>query len=134
MLAQNDLQQQVLRSQMNPHFIFNVLGSIQNFLLSNDNKKAALYLSRFAALTRATLEYSASQSISLTKEIEMLKNYMELEKMRNPEKFSYTVITDENLEADFIQIPPMMIQPFIENSLKHGFADINYPGILTLSI
>jgi len=133
-LVQNDLQQQVLRSQMNPHFIFNVLGSIQNFLLGNDNKKAATYLSQFASLTRATLEYSASQSISLTNEINMLKNYMELEKMRNPAKFSFSIITGEDLETDLIQIPPMMIQPFIENSVKHGFADINYPGILTLSI
>ena len=133
-LIQNDLQQQVLRSQMNPHFIFNVLGSIQNFLLSNDNKKAATYLSQFASLTRATLEYSASHSISLTNEISMVKNYMELEKMRNPSKFSFSISTCENLETDFVQIPPMMIQPFIENSIKHGFSDIRYPGILTISI
>lgn len=133
-LIQNDLRQQVLRSQMNPHFIFNVLGSIQNFLLSNDNKKAAKYLSQFASLTRATLEYSATDSISLTSEMNMLRDYMELEKMRKPGLFDYTIISDENLESDFIQIPPMMIQPFIENAVKHGFSDIDYPGVLTLKI
>ena len=133
-LIQNDLQQQVLRSQMNPHFIFNVLGSIQNFLLVNDNKKAAKYLAQFASLTRATLEYSATETISLTNEINMLKNYMELEMMRKPGKFGMKIIADENLESDFINIPPMMIQPFIENSIKHGFAEIDYPGILTLTI
>lgn len=133
-LIQNDLQQQVLRSQMNPHFIFNVLGSIHNFLLGNDNKKAAKYLAQFASLTRATLEYSATETISLTNEINMLKNYMELEMMRNPGKFGVKIIADKNPESDFINIPPMMIQPFIENSIKHGFAEIDYPGILTLTI
>jgi len=133
-LIQNDLQQQVLRSQMNPHFIFNVLGSIQNFLLTNDNKKAAKYLSQFASLTRATLEYSASETISLTNEIKMLKNFMELEKMRKPDKFDFSITTDENIESDFIHIPPMMIQPFIENSIKHGFSEIDYPGMLILKI
>ncbi len=134
LLVQNDLQQKVLRSQMNPHFIFNVLGSIQNFLLSNDNKKAAQYLSQFAALTRATLEYSAVDTISLTNEISMLKNYMELEKMRKPGRFDFRIISDKNLETDFIQIPPMMIQPFVENAIKHGFADIDYSGMLTVEI
>ena len=133
-LIQTDLQQQVLRSQMNPHFIFNVLGSIQNFLLNNDNQNAARYLSRFASLTRATLENSSEESVSLTNEIKMLADYMELEKMRNPDRFNFKIITDENLEPDFIHIPPMMIQPFIENAIKHGFPDIDYPGELTLKI
>jgi len=133
-LIQNDLQQQVLRSQMNPHFIFNVLGSIQNFLQENDNKNAAKYLARFASLTRATLEYSSSESISLTNEITMLTSYMELEKMRNPGKFDYMVNTEDLPEPDFINIPPMMIQPFIENAIKHGFSDIHYPGVLTVTI
>ncbi len=133
LLVQNDLQQKVLRSQMNPHFIFNVLGSIQNFLLSNDNKKAAKYLSQFASLTRSTLEYSASDTISLTNEISMLKNYMELEKMRKPGKFDFEIIFDENLETDFIEIPPMMIQPFIENAIKHGFKEVESGGLLQVS-
>lgn len=133
-LIQNDLQQQVLRSQMNPHFIFNVLGSIQNFMLANDTSNAARYLSRFASLTRSTLEYSSEEKITLTKEIEMLKNYIELEQMRMPGKFTYEIAADENLESDFIEIPPMMIQPFVENSIKHGFKTLDRPGELLLKI
>lgn len=133
-LIQNNLQQQVLRSQMNPHFIFNVLGSIQNFMLANDTKKAAGYLTRFASLTRSTLEFSSEESISLEREIEMLKNYIELEQMRLPNKFSYKIVADENLESDFIDIPPMIIQPFIENSIKHGFKTIDYQGELVIRI
>jgi len=132
-LVQNDLQQQVLRSQMNPHFIFNVLGSIQNFMLGNDSKKAAGYLSKFASLTRSTLEYSSEDSIALSDEIAMLRNYMELEQMRKPGIFEFEINYDEELESDFIQVPPMMIQPFIENAIKHGFKNIDYVGKLRLS-
>ncbi|SHF65447.1 Tetratricopeptide repeat-containing protein [Mariniphaga anaerophila] len=132
-LAQNDLQQKVLRSQMNPHFIFNVLGSIQNYIMGNDTKKAANYLAQFASLTRSTLEYSASESISLSDEIKMLANYMELEKMRKPGKFNFEIITSEELEADFIRIPPMMIQPFVENAIKHGLKNTEAKGLIQLS-
>ncbi|WP_346854463.1 histidine kinase [uncultured Draconibacterium sp.] len=130
---QGELQQQVLRSQMNPHFIFNVLGSIQNYMLSNDSKKAAGYLSKFASLTRATLEYSSEDTIALSDEISMLQNYMELEQMRKPGVFEFRMEYAEELEVDFIQIPPMMIQPFIENAIKHGFKNIDYKGDLVIS-
>ena len=133
-LVQNDLRQQVLRSQMNPHFIFNVLGSIQNFMMANDSKRAAGYLSKFASLTRATLEYSSEESISLSDEIAMLRNYMELEQMRKPGIFDFEIEYDEELEVDFIQVPPMMIQPFIENAIKHGFKNIDYAGKLRLTV
>lgn len=133
-LKQNDLQQQVLRAQMNPHFIFNVLGSIQNFMMQNDTQKASRFLSRFASLTRATLNNSAAETISLADEIDMLRNYIELEKMRSGNKFDYEIQFDNDLEVDFIQIPPMLIQPFIENSIKHGFKNTNKDGLLNLSI
>uniref|UniRef100_UPI003216BE8C tetratricopeptide repeat-containing sensor histidine kinase n=1 Tax=uncultured Draconibacterium sp. TaxID=1573823 RepID=UPI003216BE8C len=133
-LVQTDLQQQVLRSQMNPHFIYNVLGSIQNYMLSNDSKKAAGYLSQFAALTRSTLEYSSEERISLSDEIKMLRNYMELEQMRKPGLFEFQIEHEEELESDFILVPPMMIQPFVENAIKHGFKNIDYIGKLVLSI
>ena len=131
--VQNDLRQQVLRSQMNPHFIFNVLGSIQNYMLTNNPKKAAGYLSQFASLTRATLEYSSEDTIALSDEIAMLRNYMELEQMRKPGIFGFAIEYDDELESDFIQVPPMMIQPFVENAIKHGFKNINYVGKLQLS-
>ncbi|SMO80299.1 Tetratricopeptide repeat-containing protein [Saccharicrinis carchari] len=129
-LKQNILQQQVLRAQMNPHFIFNVLGSIQNFMLQNDTRKASNFLSLFSSLTRATLNNSAAETISLSNEISMLKNYIELEQMRKGNKFDYEINFDQNLETDFIQIPPMLIQPFIENSIKHGLETIEYRGML----
>ena len=133
-LRENDLQLQVLRSQMNPHFIFNVLGSIQNFMLKNDNKKASNFLTQFASLTRATLNNSAAETISLASEISMLKNYIELERMRSSNKFDFQINFDDNLEVDFIQIPPMIIQPFVENSIKHGFNNLNRTGLLKLNI
>ncbi len=133
-LLQNDLQQQVLRAQMNPHFIFNVLGSIQNFMMQNDLRKASGFLSQFASLTRATLNNSTAETISLSDEISMLTHYIELEKMRNPARFDFEILTPADLEVDFIQIPPMMIQPFIENAIKHGFKNIDHPGFLRLQI
>jgi tetratricopeptide (TPR) repeat protein len=133
-LKQIELRLQVLRAQMNPHFIFNVMGSIQNFVMQNDNRKASDYLSRFASLTRATLNNSVSETISLADEIEMLKNYIELEKMRCTDKFEFAIRYDEALEVDFIQIPPMLIQPFVENSVKHGFKNLEVKGFLSLTI
>ena len=131
-LKQTDLQQQVLRAQMNPHFIFNVLGSIQNFMMQNDTRKASNFLSQFASLTRATLNNSAAETISLADEIAMLKDYIELEKMRSKDKFDFEINYDDKLELDFIQIPPMLIQPFVENAIKHGLNNINYKGLLEL--
>ncbi|WP_179318241.1 tetratricopeptide repeat-containing sensor histidine kinase [Winogradskyella helgolandensis] len=133
-LKQNNLRLQVLRTQMNPHFIFNALGSIQNYMLKNDARKASQYLSQFASLTRATLSYSTAESISLADEIGMLENYMALEKMRKQDRFDYSINYDENLDLDFIRIPPMLNQPFIENAIKHGFKHINKGGVLTINI
>ena len=133
-LVQNELQQQVLRAQMNPHFIFNVLGSIHNFMQQNDMQKASTYLTRFATLTRSTLNFSAADSISLTDEILMLRDYIELEKMRNPDLFDFEIKFKNDIETDFIQIPPMLIQPFVENAIKHGFKNIEHKGFLSISI
>ena len=133
-LLQNNLQQQVLRVQMNPHFIFNVLGSIQNFMMQNDLRKASDFLSKFASLTRATLNNSAAETISLANEINMLRNYIELEKMRSQNKFDFSINYDDDLEADFIQIPPMLIQPFIENAIKHGFKRMESGGLIKIQI
>ena len=133
-LIQADLQQQVLRTQMNPHFIFNVLGSIQNYMLQNNNRAATKFLAQFATLIRATLNNSVAETIPLAQEINMLQNYMELEQMRLGNTFDYKLFYDDDLEIDFIQIPPMLIQPFIENAIKHGFKNLTKRGILTLRI
>ncbi len=129
---QEDLKQQLLRSQMNPHFLFNALGSIQNFMLKNETQKAAGYLNNFASLTRNILEHSAQEFVSVSDEIETLSNYIELEKMRLEDSFEFKISYDKELETDFINIPPMLIQPFIENAIKHGLNKLDYKGMLEL--
>lgn len=131
---QENLKQKLLRSQMNPHFLFNALGSIQNYMLKNETKKAAGFLNNFAALTRSILEHTSVDHISLYEEIKLLKNYMTLEQMRMNNSFDFEIIYDKNLETEFINIPPLMLQPFIENSIKHGINDLNYRGKIYIQI
>jgi tetratricopeptide (TPR) repeat protein len=133
-IAEDDLKQKLFRSQMNPHFIFNALGSIQNYMYKNETKKAAQFLGNFASLSRSILKYSSVESISLEKEIETLTNYLELEQMRMKNAFAYEFITDQDLEKEFINIPPMMIQPFIENAIKHGLKDADKDGKITIEV
>jgi tetratricopeptide (TPR) repeat protein len=133
-VAQDDLKQKLFRSQMNPHFIFNALGSIQNYMYKNETKKAAQFLGNFASLSRSILKYSSEESINLEKEIETLKNYLVLEKMRMKNAFVYEFIVDQDLETEFIDIPPMMIQPFIENAIKHGLKDTYENGKISIEI
>ncbi len=129
---QEILKQQLLRSQMNPHFLFNALSSIQNFMLNNETKKAAGYLNNFASLTRNILEHSAQEFVSVSDEIETLNSYIELEKMRLENKFEFEITYDKDMETDFINIPPMLVQPFVENAIKHGLNNIDYKGLLEL--
>ncbi len=131
-LIQNELRQQVLRAQMNPHFIFNVMGSIQGFLYNNEAKKAAEYLGKFAVLMRSVLEFSSQETIFLKDEITMLKNYIELERARMKIPFDVDYYIDPKMETDFIEIPPMLLQPFVENAIKHGMQNLNYQGKLSL--
>ena len=133
-MAQDDLKQKLFRSQMNPHFIYNALGSIQNYMYKNETKKAAQFLGNFASLSRSILKYSNEESISLDEEIRTLSNYLELEQMRMNNAFKYEFLYDQNLETEFINIPPIMIQPFVENSIKHGFNEMETNGILSIQI
>lgn len=113
-------EQKLLRSQMNPHFIYNSLNSIQSFISSDDSYNAEKYLARFAKLMRGILENSRADYITLDKEIEVLQLYMELEQLRFNNRFTFSFDIHEKLETDFIAIPPMLIQPFIENAILHG--------------
>ena len=131
-MAQDDLKQKLFRSQMNPHFLFNALGSIQNYMYKNETKKAAQFLGNFASLSRSILKYSSEESIDLEKEIETLKNYIELERMRMKDTFDYEIVLSNDLETEFIHVPPMMIQPFVENAIKHGFRDTQKDGKLRI--
>jgi tetratricopeptide (TPR) repeat protein len=127
------LKQQLFLSQMNPHFIFNALGSIQNFMYKNKAELSAGYLARFSFIMRAILRNSSKMSISLSEEIEILSNYMELEKMRLQNAFDYEIQCPDDMETELIEIPPMMIQPFVENAIKHGLKEMNTDGRLSIT-
>ncbi len=117
-----ELEQRLLRSQMNPHFIFNAISCIQEYIMDKKPLEAGSYLSNFAKLMRSILNNSATEFISVEDEIETLKHYLQLQQMRFPDKLEYEIIAPENMEVDELAIPPMLAQPFIENAIKHGIA------------
>jgi sensor histidine kinase YesM len=119
-LDNEQLNQRLLRTQMNPHFIFNSLTSIQNYLFENEPQKTAVYLSKFAKLMRQILESSREDFIPLEKEIQTLENYLQLQKMRFGDKLNYQIQVSPEINPEEVRIPPMFAQPFIENSLEHG--------------
>ncbi|WP_298791782.1 histidine kinase [uncultured Allomuricauda sp.] len=109
-----------LRAQINPHFIFNSLNSIQNLITKNDKKSALRYLSRFSSLTRNVLESSIETTILLKDEIKMLNAYLELESLRFENAFDYSIMVDESIETEITEFPSMIVQPFVENAILHG--------------
>ncbi|WP_159076455.1 sensor histidine kinase [Flagellimonas amoyensis] len=115
-----DEKNKALRAQINPHFIFNALNSIQNLIIKNDIKSSLKYLSRFSHLARNILESSIQPNATIDAEIAMLKDYLELESLRFDNSFSYEIHVDEGLDTSSIEIPYMTLQPFVENSLIHG--------------
>ncbi|MCS6818505.1 MAG: histidine kinase, partial [Chitinophagales bacterium] len=124
----------LLRSQMNPHFIFNSINSINNFILKNDSHTASYYLIRFSQLMRKILDYTTLQEISLEKEIEFLKDYLELEKLRFSCPFHYEISVDRNIDTNDIKIPPMLFQPYVENSIWHGIRHRDSKGFIQILI
>jgi len=125
---------QSLRREMNPHFIFNSLNSINQFIANNNELEANRYLTKFSTLMRRVMENSKDDFVSLTKEIELLQNYLELEKSRFPDKFDFNIKTDEALLADEQNaIPGMLIQPHLENAVWHGLRYNDKKGFLQLS-
>lgn len=126
-------EQKALRSQMNPHFIFNSLNSIRRYILENDNDTADSYLTSFASLMRLVLENSKHNYIKLNVEIETLKRYLELERMRFDDSFIFKINVDKSLNTSEINIPPMLIQPYLENAIWHGLAPKKSDGILILN-
>jgi len=115
------LQQKLFRSQMNPHFLFNSLSSIQNYIIKEKPTLASDYLSRFSKLVRQILNNSVEEWISLEDEINSIENYMELQKVRHRDMFKYTLEVDEEIDPETTLVPPMLAQPFVENSIEHGF-------------
>jgi len=114
------LEQKLLRTQMNPHFIFNALTNIQRFMYGNKPAEANTYLTTFAGLMRNILENSKENVISLDKEITTITNYLKLQKLRLGDKLEYSIEVDEAIVPENYQIPPMLAQPFIENAIEHG--------------
>lgn len=129
----NQLEQKALRAQMNPHFIFNSLNSIQSFLMYEEHEKAERYLLRFAQLIRLTLNNSRETYISIAAEIDSLKRYLELEQMRFKDKFVYSVTHQLSEEEIQFGIPPMLIQPFVENAVHHGFKTVASGGQISVA-
>lgn len=109
-----------IKSQMNPHFLFNALNTIQSYIFMNEKEKASFYLVKFSKLTRMILDFSTKEAIPLTEEIKILELYCELEKMRFENTIDISFYIDEKLNTDSISIPPMLIQPYVENVFKHG--------------
>ncbi len=109
-----------IKSQMNPHFFYNALNTIQAYIFTNDKMKANSYLAKFSKLTRLVLEQSEKETISIVEEIETLQLYLELEKMRFKDNFTYSIDTEALTHRDTIELPPMIIQPYVENAIKHG--------------
>lgn len=129
-----ELEMQALRAQMNPHFIFNSLNSINRFILKKQSSEATEYLTKFSRLIRMILNSSANTSVSLTEDIEALKLYLELESLRFEEKFNYNIQYEPDLDIDFIQVPPMLLQPYIENAIWHGIMHKAGKGHLDIMI
>ena len=115
-----DVEMKALRAQMNPHFLFNAMNSIKGIIVKKEEKKAADYLTKFSSLLRGILANSEKKKIVLAKEIEALKLYIELESLRFTREFNYQIQIDKNIDTGFTRIPPLILQPFVENAIWHG--------------
>jgi len=133
-LKLNKYMQQALSQQMNPHFIFNSLNSIQYYILQNDRLASNKYLSKFASLMRIILDNSQHQLIPLKDELNALNLYIELEAMRFKEKFQFSITVDEKLDTSINKIPPLLIQPYVENAIWHGLMHKEDNGILEVGL
>lgn len=124
------LRSNALASQMNPHFIFNTLNSLQTFVLLNKPLAANHYIAKFSALVRWIMSYSAKQRITLAMELEFLKTYIELEQLRFEEQFTALIEVDENICVTDTYIPSLIIQPFVENAIKYGLTGKKEKGLI----
>ncbi|MFD2588486.1 histidine kinase [Croceitalea marina] len=133
-LANNLLALKSLRSQMNPHFIFNALNSVNNYIAKSDERNANRFLSDFSVLMRTVLENSEEDFIPLAKELELLELYVKLEHSRFPDKFDYEVNIEKDIDINSFDIPPMLLQPYIENAIWHGLRYKEEKGFLKINV
>jgi hypothetical protein len=127
-----DLKMQALRAQMNPHFIFNSLNSINSFILNNNKDDASRYLTKFSRLMRLMLHHSQSSLITLQEELDALKLYIDMEKLRFNNHFDYAVYVPVEIDPSSYKIPPLIIQPFVENAIWHGLMHKQTKGSLRI--
>lgn len=129
-------QLESLRNQMNPHFIFNALNSVQNLIYANKNEEAGDFLGKISRMFRDALEFSRNSTIPLSVELEFIKRYLEIEKLRFPNKLAYSFFVSQEIEnnMDAYEIPPLLMQPLIENSVKHGLKNISSIGTISISV
>ena len=126
--------QRLLRSQMNPHFVFNALSGLQTFINYNDKEKATSYLARLSKLLRNILEFSRFSYVSLNEEINMLESYLQLQQMQFQDCFTFLFKIQEGLQLSRIQVAPMLLQPFVENAVRHAFVGMKERGEITIHI
>ena len=128
------VQMEALRAQMNPHFLFNTMNSINHYILKNDKKSASSYLTKFSRLIRLVLNHSKAEMVTLQDELESLKLYVELEQLRFEQKFEYQISLADDIKADQVMVPPLLIQPYVENAIWHGLMQKDGPGHLHVAI
>jgi tetratricopeptide (TPR) repeat protein len=129
----NELNQKLLLSQMNPHFIFNSIDNIQSLIYNKQDKEAVNYLTKFSKLTRQILENSNESYIALSEELTMIDNYLVIQQLLYNNKFDFTIDVDEAIDTEAILLPPMLTQPFIENAIKHGLKNTTDKGLINIS-
>ena len=130
----SETEMKALRSQMNPHFIFNSLNSISDYISKNNTAIADEYLTKFAKLMRLVLENSEQKEVPLASDLNALELYMQLEALRMKNKFTYEIIVDETIDQENTLVPPLILQPFVENSIWHGIAKKEGPGKIIVLI
>jgi ligand-binding sensor domain-containing protein len=130
----SEMEMQALRAQMNPHFIFNSLNSINRFILKNEAEAASDYLSKFSRLIRLILQNSNAPTVTLENELEALGLYLEMEALRFDNKFTFRIHCDQEVETEYIEIPPLIIQPYVENAIWHGLMHKQEGGHINIEI
>ena len=128
------IEMKALRAQMNPHFTFNTMNAIQHYIANNESEAAQRYLARFGRLMRLILQNSGEQNVTLEEETEQLALYAELEGLRFDEPFEFVVSMDDSIDPTYDRIPPMLLQPFVENAVWHRLAHRKTPGKITVSL
>lgn len=132
-VRQLNMEQKLLQAQLNPHFIFNAIANLQGLIASGHTEDSVRYLKSFSGLLRSILEQNRKDFIEVEDEITSLDNYIHLQQMRYAGVFDYKITVDEQLDVNETLIPPMMVQPFVENAIEHGFRNIAYKGMLSIA-